>query len=81
MEKLEAIITPCGIIKGVISKPTIEHGSEYTGPYDVKPKVNSQRLKTSGKYMSKDVKINEIPYAEVSNPQGGTTVSIAWEEM
>lgn len=49
----------------------------YLGDYDVTPKIKSQILLTSNKVMSKDVKINGVPYYEVSNPQGGTTFIIA----
>lgn len=49
----------------------------YLGDYDVTPKIESQILLTSNKVMSKDVKINGVPYYEVSNPQGGTTFIIA----
>ena len=81
MERLMGTITPLGKLNGVISKHTTAHGSEYVGPYDVTPKIESQRFKTSGKYMVKDMKVTKIPYAEVTNPQGGTTVNIAWEEL
>ena len=49
----------------------------YLGDYDVTPKIESQILLTSNKVMSKDVKINGVPYYEVSNQQGGTTFIIA----
>ena len=49
---------------------------EYKGDYEVTPAITAQVLETARKAMRDDVKIKEIPYAEVSNPAGGTTVII-----
>ena len=54
-------------------------GPPYEGEYDVTPKINEQKLKTKGKTMKKDVTVYSIPYSEVSNPEGGETVNIAFE--
>lgn len=56
----------------------IEHGYDpYAGPYEVIPKAwEDQILPTTGKNMLGDVTVYEVPYAEVSNPEG-TTVVIA----
>lgn len=51
----------------------------YDGDYNVVPKVTNQVLETKNKSMRDDVTIEEIPYAEVSNPQGGVTATIAYE--
>lgn len=49
----------------------------YLGPYEVIPKAwEDQILATRGKNMTGDVKVFEVPYDEVSNPDG-TTVIIA----
>ena len=48
----------------------------YEGSYEVVPSVNSQILPTSQKYMTEDVRIEAIPYAEVSNTAGGSTATI-----
>ena len=48
----------------------------YPGPYDVIPQVNGQTLATQDLYMTEDVTVHDIPYAEVSNLYG-TTVTIA----
>ena len=63
---------------------TIEEGSGgtlpyYDGDYNVVPKVTSQVLSTKNKSMRNDVTVEEVPYAEVSNPQGGLTATIAYE--
>lgn len=55
----------------------IDGGREkYTGSYEVTPRANEQTLATANKIMSNDVTVKEIPYAEVANPAGGTTVII-----
>ena len=48
----------------------------YEGPYTVYPDTFDQTLDTSNKVMREDVVVREIPFAEVSNPAGGTTVII-----
>lgn len=48
----------------------------YEGAYEVTPKVTEQTLPTTKKLLEKDVKIEKIPYCEVSNNSGGTTVTI-----
>ena len=51
----------------------------YLGPYEVIPKAwRDQVLPTKDKNMTDDVIVFEVPYAEVSNPEG-TTVIIATE--
>ena len=49
---------------------------KYEGPYEVIPSTIDQTLDTSNKAMREDVIVREIPFAEVSNPVGGTTVII-----
>ena len=59
--------------------PIIIGGSyeTYGGTYDVTPKVNvDQILETKDKLMEDDVTVHEITIASVSNPSGGTTVTI-----
>ena len=48
----------------------------YEGSYEVTPSSEKQILDTDGKLMSEDLTINEIPVSEVSNNQGGTTITI-----
>lgn len=47
---------------------------DYTGPYEVTPKVESQSLNTADKRMAHDVAIKPIPYYEVSNQNGKTII-------
>ena len=52
----------------------------YKGDYTVTPKVNAQTMLTRGKLMDDDVKISPIPYFDVGNASGGSTVYIGGEE-
>lgn len=57
----------------------IHHGDLpiYDGEYIVTPKAfEEQILETANKAMRDNVTVLEIPYIEVTNPSGGTTVSI-----
>lgn len=68
-----------GVLKGKISKPTLVTGDLpiYDGPHIITPLVdNPQILSTAGRYTKHDIIVEEIPYAEVSNSAGGTTVII-----
>lgn len=51
----------------------------YTGEYEVTPTVEGLALRTKHKYMTDDVTVRAIPFFEVSNTGGGTTVYIADE--
>lgn len=53
--------------------------ADYEGDYEVVPKVVSQVLNTENKRMNEDVTVKSVPYYEVSNVEGGTTVYIASE--
>lgn len=51
---------------------------EYKGTYEITPKANeTQVLETKNKLLNDNVKINKIPYYEVSNNENGKTVIIA----
>lgn len=63
---------------------TIEEGSGgtlpyFNGPYNVTPRKVEQTLETKNKSMRDNVTVEEIPYSEVSNPQGGITATIGYE--
>lgn len=55
---------------------TGNNAEKYTGSYTVKPSVSEQALTTKDKVMTDDVTVLEIPYSEVSNNEGGCTVTI-----
>ena len=48
----------------------------YEGAYEVTPATTAQELKTKHKQMTEDVQINAIPFFDVSNTSGGSTVYI-----
>lgn len=54
-------------------------GERYEGTYEVTPTVDAQTLPTAQKVMEEDVVVHKIPYYEVSNNTGGTTVTIGNE--
>ena len=52
----------------------------YDGEYLVTPKpFTDQVLATKNKSLIDDVTVLEIPYSEVSNPEGGITANIGYE--
>ena len=52
---------------------------EYEGDYIVTPKVESQTMPTKNKLLTEDVTIKSIPFYNVSNTSGGSTVFIGNE--
>lgn len=73
--KIRGAVVADGVLHGRVSMPT--EFSTYHGDYEVTPAINEQSLATKDKRMLDDVVIKEIPYAEVTNPAGGTTIIIA----
>lgn len=53
-----------------------EAGETYDGDYTVTPRVFEQNLATKAKVMADNVTVLAIPYSEVSNSEGGKTVTI-----
>ncbi len=51
----------------------------YTGDYFVTPTVNGQILPTADRLLVEDMTINPIPYYDVGNLAGGSTVYIGKE--
>ena len=59
-----------------VEKRTDYH-ENYTGQYVVDPSIYyQQRLETEDKVMLHDVLVNAVSVAEVTNPQGGKTITI-----
>lgn len=82
MRREVELITAPEIIELDLELGTIVYeggGPPYEGEYDVTPKVREQVLPTKNKSMREDLTIYAIPYSEVSNPEGGETVNIAFE--
>ncbi len=63
-----------GALVGSLSKPV--GYDDYVGSYSVTPQVEPQIISTADKRLAKDIVIETIPVYEVSNPEGGTTVTI-----
>lgn len=48
----------------------------YDGAYSVTPAVSEQTLETAQTFVDADIRIEKIPYSEVSNNSGGMTATI-----
>lgn len=67
-----------GAIQTVTAAPDVEI---YAGAYEVVPKAEeAQQLPTAQKYLTKNVNVSKIPYYEIDNAAGGTTVYIGTED-
>lgn len=53
------------------------NGKKYNGVYEVIPSRHDKTLNTQGCYMENDVTVKQIPFAAVTNQQGGKTINIA----
>lgn len=51
----------------------------YSGAYSVDPRVAEQVLQTKGKMMQENLIVEKIPYFDVGNTSGGSTVYIGGE--
>lgn len=54
-------------------------GDPYEGEYSVTPRTEQQTIPTKDKVMLEDVTVQAIPFYNVSNNSGGSTVYIAKE--
>lgn len=68
-----------GVEQDVILVPVYKDAIPYEGDYEVTPKVNAQTMPTKGKLMEEDVTVKSIPFFDVSNTSGGSTVYIGNE--
>lgn len=64
------------VLQVVDGKWSISELPEYDGAYSVTPAASEQILQTANKMMKSNVIIESVPYNEVTNPAGGTTVTI-----
>lgn len=64
-----------------VSKAAIVSGERdgYEGSYEVTPKVEAQTLPTANKFLRKDVSVFAIPFFDVGNESGGSTIYIGTE--
>lgn len=51
----------------------------YEGEYEIVPTIDGETLQTKERYMEDDLIIKPIPFFDVSNNSGGTTVYIGKE--
>ena len=74
---LEASVSPQnGKLIGYIAR-NAHDALDYTGEYEAVSKIDEdQVLETAKRYLSKNIVVKAIPYAEVSNLFGGKTVTI-----
>jgi hypothetical protein len=56
-----------------------DSGGTYEGDYTITPKIDAQTMATKGLVMREDVTVKAIPFYNVSNTSGGSTVYIAKE--
>ena len=71
----------CTDFSGELRLNGVDDIATYVGNYEVTPKATEQRLDTKNKRMTKNLTIHKIPYIEVSNPTGGSTVYIGREVL
>ena len=62
--------------KAIQPVTTYVGGDPYLGEYVVTPKVDEQIMETKDKVLTEDIKIKNIPFFDVSNESGGSTVFI-----
>lgn len=48
----------------------------YRGDYEITPALAEQTVETADKWLSQNIIVKEIPYAETSNLAGGYTITI-----
>lgn len=68
-----------GGLTGRLTSAYTVHTDAYDGPYEATPMTVSQKLNTKEKYMNDDMSIRSIPYFDVGNTSGGSTVYIGTE--
>lgn len=80
-ERVKVGVAVSGCVNVHIPAQIVKSGDypDYAGPYAVTPMAAAQRMETKDTHMTDDVTVREIPYYEVSNPQGGTTIVIGGE--
>jgi hypothetical protein len=77
-ESSQRVPVKFGQIHTVTGSPDAEI---YEGAYEVVPKADeAQTLQTAQKYMTRNVNVHKIPYYEIDNPAGGTTIYIGTDD-
>ena len=76
MEELILVLDGDEELELTLTDPATAYVPEYTGEYEVTPRLEEQMLETSGRLMRDDVTVHEIPVVYTSNPFNGKTVVI-----
>jgi hypothetical protein len=76
LEKISGKLSSQGTLSATLAISGGALPETYDGPYEVVPKTADQVLDTDHKFLTDDVTVFEIPYAETTNVYG-TTVTIA----
>lgn len=63
-------------LSGKVNVGSTIKAENYEGEYEVIPSREAQILETGQKFMAEDVMVHKIPFHEVSNLNGGTTITI-----
>lgn len=71
-----AVLAQKGQLQAVVAIPHAAKIDAYEGDYEVTPQIDPQTLETAGKRMKDNVQIKAIPFFDVSNNSGGSTVYI-----
>lgn len=71
--------SPCSFIAKFGELSVLPNAEVYSGSYEITPAVKLQNVPTAQKFMKYDMTINAIPYFDVSNTAGGSTVYIGNE--
>lgn len=81
-----SVLSPAPQLIGMLSTPNTLIGTlaknaydplPYNGAYEVVSKIDyDDTLDTAKKYLTQNIIVKAIPYAEVSNDSGGKTVTI-----
>lgn len=69
---LQGTIILEGVLKGTLALPV--GYEDYSGSYNVVPKIKVQSLPTADKHLKENVTVEPIPYYEVSNLTGKTII-------
>lgn len=78
-QSLVGLVSEKGTLEGSLGISTSGVTEQYEGEYEVTPLVTAQKLPTKKKVMIDDLTVKEIPFFDVSNNSGGTTVYIGEE--
>ena len=69
-------VSEMGAVTGSVTVSGATDYPEYTGAYEIVPKVTEQTFDTAYKVMTADLTVTAIPYYETTNESGGYTAII-----